>query len=130
MSWASRANRLRMGRNQNVIKILEDLAYNPTKRAAFQQDPESFVEQYEALTEYEKHLLVERDAAAVEGYLRNGPSLIGDGAVYAASTVIVVAIAAILILACVPHPEPAGAAAKRFDSYWHRITDRAQTLAS
>lgn len=113
-----------------MIKILEDLAYNPTKRAAFQQDPESFVEQYEALTEYEKHLLVERDAAAVEGYLRNGPSLIGDGAVYAASTVIVVVIGAILVLACVPHPEPAGAAAKRFDSYWHRITDRAQTLAS
>ena len=128
MSWASRANRLRMGRNKNVIKILEDLAYNPTKRAAFQQDPESFVEQYEALTEYEKHLLVERDAAAVEGYLRNGPSPIGDGAVYAAVTVI--AVQAIIVILRVPHPEPAGAAAKRFDSYWHRITDRAQTLAS
>ena len=111
-----------------MIKILEDLAYNPTKRAAFQQDPESFVEQYEALTEYEKHLLVERDAAAVEGYLRNGPSLIGDGAVYAASTVIVVVIGAIVVLASFPHPEHV--AAKRFDSYWQRITDRAQTLAS
>ena len=129
MSWASRANRLRMGRNQNVIKILEDLAYNPTKRAAFQQDPESFVEQYEALTEYEKHLLVERDAAAVEGYLRNGPSLIGDGAVYAATTVLVI-LGVVLVIDSDPHSEPAGAAAKRFDSYWHRITDRAQTLAS
>ena len=113
-----------------MIKILEDLAYNPTKRAAFQQDPQSFVEQYEALTEYEKHLLVERDAAAVEGYLKFGPSLFGDGAVYAASTVIIVVLGMVVIIASVPHSEPAGAAAKRFDSYWHRITDRAQTLAS
>ena len=111
-----------------MIKILEDIAYNPTKRAAFQQDPESFVEQYEELTDYEKYLLVERDAAAIEGYFRNGPAPIGKGAVYAAPTIVSVQV--VIVVMRVPHQEPAVAAAKRFDSYWDRITDRAQTLAS
>ena len=68
-----------------MMRILEDLAYDRSKRAAFQQDPELFVEQYSELTEYEKHLLLERNAAATEGYLENGP--VGNG-LYAAPTVV------------------------------------------
>jgi hypothetical protein len=111
-----------------MLKILEDIAYHPEKRAAFEQDPEAFVEQYDGLTDYEKYLLVEQDAAAIEGYLRNGPVPTGDNAIYAAPTI--VTVQAVIIIIRKPHEEPALAAAKRFDAYWNRITDHAQVLAN
>lgn len=107
-----------------MLTVLKDLADSPVKRAAFQRDPEAFLERYETLSEYERYLLLERDAAAIEGYLRN-PSV--DPYVHAAPTV--VNVTALIVVARVPHPEPAAAAQSHFSTFWSRVEDRARALS-
>lgn len=107
-----------------MLTVLRELAENPVKRAAFQRDPEAFVEQYDELSEYEKYLLLERDAASIEGYLRN-PSV--DPHMHAAPTV--VNVVALIVVARVPHPQPAAALNAHFDAFWSRVEDRARELS-
>ncbi|MGH6925270.1 MAG: hypothetical protein ACRED5_16175 [Propylenella sp.] len=110
-----------------MLTVLKELAENPARRAAFQRDPEAFVQRCETLSEYEKYLLLERDAAAIEGYLRN-PVADPDNVSFAAPTVVNVA-AVVIVVMRVPHEEPAVAAQAHFDTFWSRVEDRAHALA-
>jgi len=111
-----------------MLSVLKELADNPAARAAYQRDPEAFVEKYDTLTEYEKYLLLERDASAIEGYMRN-PVVDPKNISYAAPTVVTVNAVVIAVIGIVPHDEPAMAAKQRFSDYWSRVEDRAHALS-
>lgn len=110
-----------------MLNVLRDLAESTVARAAFQRDPEAFVEKYDTLSEYEKYLLLERDGSAIEGYLRN-PIIEPDGKPGEASMApTVVNVVALIVVARVPHPEPV--VASHFSAFWSRVEDRARALS-
>ena len=108
-----------------MLTVLKELAESPARRAAFLRDPEAFVDEYGTLSEYEKHLLLERNAAKIEGYLYN-PAAGPDNEMSMAPTV--VNVVALIVVAYTPHEEPAAAAQQHFDTFWSRVEDRAQQL--
>lgn len=97
-----------------LVEALESIAYDMKKGRIFNSNPEKFFELFPGLTPYEKKLLLDKNATAIETYLKSGENVMAS----AASTVVNVVV---IVVFRKPHDEGVLAMRKIFDDYWSRV---------
>lgn len=101
-----------------LLNIVKSLAFDPNARDAFMADTEAFLDQCDALSEYEKELLRRGNAGQIEGYLKNPVTITPGTEINAAPTI--VNVAAVIIVAS-PSRDASAATRERFDADWGHV---------
>ncbi len=94
-----------------LVKALECIACDIQKSRLFNSNPEKFFSLFPELSSHEKKLLLDRNAAAIEGYIKYGSDVMLTAPIIVCITIIVFRD---------PHDKE-GAEKKRFDKYWERV---------
>ncbi|WP_172299785.1 hypothetical protein [Pseudoruegeria sp. HB172150] len=109
-----------------MIKFLKDISYSGEHLAAFQADPESFLDRYDAMTPHERALILSGDSSAISGYINDPSNQYGGKLDYRATTTIVTVVAVILA----PKVEASETTAEEYhDGFWSHVAERSAAFA-
>ena len=106
-----------------LLAALETIASDIKKSRLFNSNPDKFFEMFPDLTALEKKLLLDRNAAAIESYLKSGGTVIA----MAANTVTVNVV--VVVVFRNPHEDGVLAMKKMFNDYWDRVIGNCSNLS-
>ena len=104
-----------------LLAALETIAGDLKKSRLFNSNPEKFFELFPELSVFEKKLLLERNAAAIESYLKSGSNVMAS----AASTTVVT----VIVIFRNPHDDGVLAMRNIFNNYWDRVMGNCVNLS-